>query len=201
MTAFRKVTVAGLIAATALTAAACGSGQISQTAVQVPGVNGNQANVGAIALRDVRIDYPGALGANGGETGAVNAAVTNAKGGHAVLLFTAINNSASSADRLVGITSDAGDVTVHNLSGSAGGATSLANDSKLVATRMPSDPTAAQQQADTTTGNAPIYVTIDNLNRDLTPGLTVDVRFTFEHAGTADVRVPIDAGFAPRKGA
>jgi hypothetical protein len=198
MTAFRKVAVAGLIAATALTAAACGSGQISQTAVQAPAVNGNQANVGPIALRDVRIDYPGALGANGGETSsATNATTTNVKGGHAVLLFTAINNSASRPDRLVTITSEVGDATMHPLAGSTDNA--LPIDGKLVAMRMPADPTAAQRHADTTTGTAPIYVTIDNLNRDLTPGLTIGVQFTFEHAGAIDVRVPIDAGAAQRK--
>ncbi|WP_424184020.1 hypothetical protein ACOBQX_18970 [Actinokineospora sp. G85] len=48
----------GLAAALAL--AGCSAGQITQTDSQLPAVNGTQATQGTVALRDVKLAYPGA---------------------------------------------------------------------------------------------------------------------------------------------
>ncbi len=63
MTAIRKptrrvATAIALAAGAAIALSACGSGQVSQTAVQQAAVNGNSADLGEIALRNVHIAYP-----------------------------------------------------------------------------------------------------------------------------------------------
>ena len=44
-----------LVALIAAALSGCGAGQISQTATQEPAVNGNQATINNVALRNVRI--------------------------------------------------------------------------------------------------------------------------------------------------
>src|SRR5690348_13523190 len=49
---------AAVLAAAALLAAACSAGQTAQTANEKSTVEGASANIGGIALRDVRVAYP-----------------------------------------------------------------------------------------------------------------------------------------------
>jgi hypothetical protein len=157
----------------------------------VPEINGNMANQGAINLRDVRIDFPGALGADA-------STYNNRKDGKAVLLFTLVNSSADTPDPLTGLTTDAG--TVHVTAPMGETPLVIPANGTVVAGPAPISG-QAQQQADITPGQAPVFVEIDDLSRDLTPGLTVDVKFTFAENGTVDVPVPIDAGpDTPRMG-
>jgi hypothetical protein len=185
----RGLAVAGLLAATALTAA-CGAGQISQTADQVPAVNGNEGHAHNILLRDVRLDFPAAPGAD--------QSYTNKKGGKAVLLFTAVNNDPDTPDTLTSITTDAGSVRITSPEG-AGGNPVVPAGGTLVAGRAPSETPVAADTTAQANANPPIFVEIDNLSRDLVPGLTADVKFTFAHNGSLDLQVPIDAAQAPRQ--
>ncbi|MDF0532190.1 hypothetical protein P0W64_20915 [Tsukamurella sp. 8F] len=75
-----------LVAGTLLATAACGSGQISQTASQVAAINGANQQVKDLALRDVHILYP-------------------AVGGQARIAFTIANQSPTDSDSLESITS------------------------------------------------------------------------------------------------
>ncbi|MQY24525.1 copper chaperone PCu(A)C [Nocardia aurantia] len=101
MTALKATTaVAALAAGAALVLSGCGAGQLSQTASQVAAVNGNSANVGKVSLRNVRILLPAAED------------YTNAKGGKAVLAFSAINGGAAAPDELTSITTDLGAVRI-----------------------------------------------------------------------------------------
>lgn len=181
----RRVAVAALLACTAIAVTACSSGQISQTARQVAAVNGNEVDAGRIALRNVRIDFPGALGADPKR-------YSNAKGGKAVLLFSAVNSSADVPDVLTGISTDAGTVRITQASTDA--TAQLRPQQTLVARRAVNEAPVAEKSADVDPAAAPIFVEITNLSRDLTPGLTVDVTFTFKRNGTVNVRVPVDAG-------
>ncbi len=89
--------VGGLLVASAL--AGCGAGQVSQVATQEPAVNGTTGNVGPIALRNVHIQ-------------AVESGDALEPGSDVELIFAAANSSPDVNDRLVGITSDVGTVTV-----------------------------------------------------------------------------------------
>ncbi|MGB3673464.1 MAG: hypothetical protein WA988_03380, partial [Candidatus Nanopelagicales bacterium] len=65
-------------------------------AVQVAAINGTEADIGAMSLRNIQIVYP-----DGKE-------FTNLKGGKAAVAFVAINTSERYTDKLEEITTDAG---------------------------------------------------------------------------------------------
>lgn len=97
----RVATAVALAAGGALALSACGAGQISQTASQVAAVNGNSADVGSLALRNVHIVHP------------TSPQHSLEPGGDAVLAFTAINESEGDPETLTGITSEfAGSVSI-----------------------------------------------------------------------------------------
>lgn len=97
----RVATAVALAAGGALALSGCGAGQISQTASQVAAVNGNSANVGTLALRNVHIVHP------------TSPQHSLEPGGDAVLAFTAINESEGDPETLTGITSEfAGSVSI-----------------------------------------------------------------------------------------
>ncbi|WP_227984710.1 hypothetical protein [Nocardia spumae] len=204
----RVFAVAALATGAALALSGCGAGQISQTAHQVAAVNGNAATVGSVALRDVRILLP------------QSEEYTNAKGGKAVVAFSAINQGSSRTDQLVSVTTDLGQVKITPASPqlvpgqtvvAAGPAAAKAGQAGAEATpsptasSSPATPTpehsaspreegagTADQPADP---NAhPILVEITGLTRDVVAGLTYGVTFNFKDAGTVQVQVPVDAG-------
>jgi copper(I)-binding protein len=170
----RAATVAALVAGGALALSACSAGQISQTAEQVASVNGNFANVGEIALRNVHVAYPDAE------------EYTNSKGGKAALAFVAINSSPDSPDKLTAITTDAGKVVV-----TPAGPAEIAPQRALIAEATG---TAVTEEELATEESKPLRVEVTDLERDLTPGLTIPVTFDFEHNGSVTVQVPVDAG-------
>ncbi|MFI5780043.1 hypothetical protein [Nocardia sp. NPDC051570] len=203
------VTVAALAAGAVLALSGCGAGQISQTAHQVAAVNGNSANVGKVALRNVRLLLPPSEEYN------------NAKGGKAVLAFSAINGGAAESDELTSITSDLGTVKITPANpqlppgrtvvaaapqpGAHAAATtsSAAATSSAAPTSAPAPSTAASSTATAKPAEGaesadpaahPLLVEITGLSKDITPGLTYQVTFNFKDAGTVAVNVPVDAG-------
>lgn len=165
--------VIALAAGAALALSGCGAGQISQTAVQHPAINGNNVNVGSIALRDVRVLYP-----DGSD-------FTNLAGGKAVLAFAAVNDSPDVEDTLQDITVPIGSVEI------APDAPKVPAGRTLVAAGPAGD------HAEATSGDPdvkPILVELTNLSEDVRPGLTVPVTFVFSKSGKITVQVPVDAG-------
>lgn len=186
------VAVAALAAGAVLALSGCSSGQIAQTARQVSAVNGNTADVGNVALRDVRILLP------------QSEEYTNAKGGKALLAFSAVNFGASRADELSSITTDLGTVQITpSVAALDPGRTVVAGDPEAVQAGSPTttaQATATPPAADgkATSGPAkPILVEITGLTKDITPGPTYQVTFNFKEAGTVLVNVPVDGDSAP----
>ncbi|CAM2881125.1 hypothetical protein [Skermania piniformis] len=186
----RAVTAGAVAVGAALTLTGCGAGQVSQTAEQAAAVNGASANVGSVALRNVRVLFPDA------------ATYTNTKGGKAALAFAAVNDSAEAADKITKISSDAGTVTITPQSRAvippqrvlvAAGPEAATDESA-----KPAETSETAAAADETTAadsaTEPILVEISGLKSDLQPGLVVPVTFEFERAGSVDMQVPIDAG-------
>ncbi|OIN78365.1 hypothetical protein K3U93_22785 [Mycobacterium malmoense] len=159
--------VAGLISG-------CGAGQISQMATQEPAVNGNKVTINNVALRDIRIQ-------------AVQTGDFLQPGRTVNLVAVAVNQSPDVADRLLGITSDIGTVTV-------------AGDTRLPAGGMlfigtPEGPKVAPGPLDP---NTAVKATV-TLAKPITNGLTYAFTFNFEKAGQASVLVPISAGLGPQQ--
>ncbi len=159
----------------AATLTGCGAGQISQMATQEPAVNGNRATFNNVALRDVHIR-------------ASQSGDFIEPGKTVDLVLVAINQSPDITDRLVGITSDIGPVTLAGGDGRlpAGGMLFIGTpDGKKVAP----GPMDANNAAKATV----------TLAQRITNGLTYNFTFNFEKAGQATVMVPIAASEAPQR--
>ncbi|WP_264070960.1 hypothetical protein [Mycolicibacterium komossense] len=167
------VAVGALLVATAL--AGCGAGQISQTATQEPAVNGTVGTVKNITLRNVHIQ-------------AVEKGDALEPGQDVDLMFIASNLSPDSGDKLVGITSDVGAVT---LTGSG-----EIPPSGVLVVGSPDGVTALSSVEGAAAADASV-----ELSRPIRNGLTYSFTFTFAKAGETTLSVPISAGNAPRQGA
>jgi len=163
----------GLVALVATLLSGCGAGQISQMSTQEPAINGNRVNVNNVALRDIRIQAA--------QTGDF------LQPGRSVdLVAVAVNQSPDAPDRLVGITSDIGTVT-------------LSGDGRLPAGGMLfiGTPEGQQVAPGPIDSNNAVRATV-NLTKPISNGLNYNFTFTFEKAGQATVQVPISAGLAPQ---
>ncbi|HEX5255990.1 MAG TPA: hypothetical protein VFW69_19350 [Mycobacterium sp.] len=162
-----------LAVAMAVLLSGCGAGQVSQMAVQEPAINGNKVTFKNVALRDIRIQ-------------ASQSGDYLQPGRTVDLVLVAVNQSATAADRLVGITSDIGTVTV------SGDARLPAGGSLFIGT--PEGEKVAPGPVGSNTAAAKATV---NLAKPISNGLTYNFTFNFEKAGQATVAVPISAGLMP----
>ncbi|MFC8386637.1 hypothetical protein [Nocardia sp. NPDC057272] len=203
----RMVTVAALAAAAGIALTGCSAGQHTQTSTQAAAINGNHANVGAIALRNVHIVYP-------------EAAAEHDKGGKAVIAMSIINNSETVTDELTSVSTDLGQVKI---TGPAGDPKFVLKPQQTVVVgpgetkpAAADDHHGATAAAPTTTAAAPTSaaagidipsndpvktpatIEITGLSKDIVPGLTYNVTFNFKDAGTVQVSVPVDAAAVPR---
>ena len=169
----RLVVATAALAAGGLLLTGCGSGQISQTANQEAAVNGSTANVKNIALRNVHLQ-------------AVQTGDFLKPGRTVELVFAAVNNSPDVNDKLLGVTSDIGAVSV------TGDLAIPANGALIVGS---ADRTAEASPLASTDGPKAEVM----LSQPITNGLTYGFTFTFDKAGEAKIQVPISAGAAPRQ--
>jgi copper(I)-binding protein len=160
--------------AVALTLSGCSAGQVAQTAVQQPAINGTAATIGNIALRNVHL------------RAAQNSDYVR-PGDPVELLFVAANNSASTGDRLVSITTDIGSVA-------------LVGDARIApgGTLVVGTPDQQISPLDATEGAGTAEAAVV-LTKPISNGLTYGFTFTFENAGQQEVQVPISAGEGPRR--
>lgn len=163
----------GLVALIAVALTGCGAGQISQMATQEPAVNGNKVTINNVALRDIRLQ-------------AVQTGDYIQPGRTVDLVLVAVNQSPDVADRLVGVTSDIGTVTV------TGDALLPAGGMLFVGT-----PEGAKVAPGPLGSNGAAKATVA-LAKPITNGLTYNFTFNFEKAGQASVLVPISAGLGPQ---
>lgn len=167
-----RIILAGLAALVAAALTGCGAGQISQMATQEPAVNGNKVTINNVALRDVRIQAA--------QTG------DYLRPGKTVdLVLVAVNQSPDVPDRLLGITSDIGTVTVT-------GDAALPPSGMLFIGTPEGQKVAPGPLNPNNAARASV-----SLAKPITNGLTYPFTFTFEKAGQASVMVPISAGMAP----
>jgi hypothetical protein len=163
----------GLVALIAVALTGCGAGQISQMATQEPAVNGNKVTLNNVALRDVRMQ-------------AVQTGDYLQPGRSVDLVLVAIHQSPDIEDRLVGVTSDIGTVTIN------GDARLPAGGMLFIGTpegaRVAPGPIGSSNAAKATVA----------LAKPITNGLTYNFTFNFEKAGQASVLVPISAGLGPQ---
>jgi copper(I)-binding protein len=168
----RSAKLAGLAACATLGAVAlsgCGAGQLSQTAMQQSAVDGNQAVVKNVALRNVHIQ-------------ALQTGDYLRPGATVDLVLVAVNQSPDITDKLVGITTDIGKVTV------TGDPTLHASGVLFVGTEN-----GQPKKADDAIENADTVRATIALSKPITNGPNYDVTFHFEKAGSVSLPVPISA--------
>lgn len=167
-----RVAIFVLVALVAALLSGCGAGQVSQMAVEEPAVNGNKVTFNNVALRDIRMQ-------------AVQTGDFLQPGRTVELVLVAVNQSPDVPDRLVGITSDIGPVTV------SGDARLPAGGMLFIGT--PEGQKVAPGPIDS---NNAAKATV-TLAKPISNGLLYNFTFNFEKAGQATVIVPISAGLAP----
>ena len=163
----------GVIGAVAL--AGCGAGQVSQTSVQQSAVDGNQAVINNVALRNVRIQ-------------ALQTGDFLRPGATVDLVLVVVNQSPDVTDKLVGITTDIGKVTV------TGDPTLPAGGTLFVGA-----PNGQTQKAVAAVEDADSVKATVTLAKPITNGLNYNFTFDFEKAGSVSVAVPISAPEGPRQ--
>ena len=163
----------GLIGTVAL--AVCGVGQVAQTAMQQSAVDGNQAVINNVALRNVRIQ-------------ALQTGDFLRPGATVDLLLVAVNQSPEITDKLVGITTDIGKVTV------TGDPTLPASGVLFIGPRSGQHKKAADAVENADSVKATVALT-----KPITNGPNYDFTFNFEKAGSVTVAVPISAPDGPRQ--
>jgi len=157
--------VSALLAAPLL--AGCGTGQVSQTAVQQSSVDGAQGTIGPIAVRNAMIVYP-----EGGQR-------FYPRGSNAPLSLT-VANTGTSEDELAGVASDvAGAVRIE-------GQQALRGQGTLNAI-APSGATGAGGSL----GRGQVRIVLTGLTEDVRPGKTVRVRLLFRQAGELTMDIPV----------
>ncbi|MFE9784514.1 hypothetical protein ACFYO7_03955 [Nocardia salmonicida] len=203
----RMVTVAALAAAAGIALTGCSAGQITQTSTQEAAINGNHANVGEIALRNVHIVYP-------------EADAEHDKGGKAKLSLSIINNSEIITDELTSVSTELGQIKITGPNGDpkfvlkpqqtvfvgTGETEPAAADdhhgtTSAAPTTTSATPTGAAAGVDVPSNDpvkAPATIEITGLAEDIVPGLTYNVTFNFKDAGTVQVSVPVDAAAVSR---
>jgi hypothetical protein len=168
----RSATLAALAAGAVMGAAAlsgCSAGQISQTAMQQSAVDGNQAVVKNVALRNVHIQ-------------ALQTGDYLRPGATVDLVLVAVNQSPDITDKLTGITTDIGKVTL------TGDPTLHASGVLFVGTQN-----GQAKNSDHAIENGDTVKATIALSKPITNGPNYDVTFNFEKAGSVSVPVPISA--------
>jgi copper(I)-binding protein len=147
----------------------CGAGQISQTAMQQSAVDGHQATVKNVALRNVHIR-------------ALQSGDYLRPGATVDLVLVAVNQSPDITDKLVGITTDIGKVTV-------------TGDPTLPASGVLffGDQGGQTKKSDNAIESGDTLKATIALSKPITNGPNYDVTFNFEKAGSVSVAVPISA--------
>jgi copper(I)-binding protein len=149
--------------------AGCSAGQVSQTSMQQSAVDGNQAVINNVALRDVHIQ-------------ALQTGDFLRPGATVDLVLVAVNQSPDITDKLVGITTDIGKVTV------TGDPTLHASGVLFVGSQN-----GQSKKSDHPAENGDTVKATVALSKPITNGPNYDFTFNFEKAGSVSVAVPISA--------
>jgi copper(I)-binding protein len=135
-----RVALAALVTVSGVVLAGCAAGQQAQTAEQRPTIDGNNAEVGPIALRNVAIEYP--------DNGIY-------RRGSVARLRLLIANTGNAADALVEVRTDvAGEVSLVAAQGAEGDASPSASATGASTATDTATPTASDTATPTATGTA-----------------------------------------------
>lgn len=209
----RKILPAVAVALVALGVTACSSGQVTQTDSMEPAVNGNMADVGEVALRNVVIAYPESGSYASGDDAPLRLAIINNGGSDDEL--TSVSSPAAGSVEIVGGAALPARSALEVVVPADSSATSSAEPTESATpTSTPSDSAEPSTPGDSETSSSPtsttsetpeptasatapdvvgaISIVLRDLTADLVMGKNVPITFVFENAGQVTVNVPID---------
>ena len=175
----RKITVLSTLAlATVAAVTACSAGQVTQTSTQVATVQGSSADIGDLALRDIRIVYP-----SGG---------TYAEGSTAELVLV-VTNQGLTEDNLIDVTGEFFDSA--NLPSDDPSPTPSDDPSSTPSGDEPAQanveaPIPAEGILQFGTSESP-SIELVNLTEKISVAEVFVITFVFEQAGEVTVEVPV----------
>ena len=209
----RKIMPAVAVGLVALGIAGCSSGQVTQTDTIEPAVNGNQGNVGSIALRDGVVAYPESGGYDAGGDAPLTLAIVNVGGTDDEL--TSVTSPAAATVELIGrgtlparsgltvvVPASSGSSSSAEPTGSAssstGGIASGEPDPSGGSGIASGEPAPTASPSVTPTDVAPedvgtMSIVLTDLTKDLPIGRNVPITFVFAGAGQITIIVPIDS--------
>lgn len=163
--------------AAALMLSSCGAGLTAQTASQAAAVDGANADLGAIALRDVLMPYP-------------EEHHGTYPSGSDVPVHLTIVNETTSADTLISVTTPAARQVLLQ------GTTTIPPG---MAVRGSTDPSGTDHNDPAANAAAPVNpldmdelrIVLVEATRPLRPGLNIELTFVFRDAGTVTLSVPM----------
>ena len=175
----RMLPVLGTLAiATVATLTGCSAGQVTQTSTQVATVQGSSADIGDLALRDIRIVYP-----SGG---------TYAEGGTAELVLV-VTNQGLSEDTLIDVTGeffDSATVPSDDPQPTASAGASATPTEEEPAGASLESPVPAQGILQFGTSDSP-SIKLTDLTEEISVAEVFLITFVFERAGEVTVEVPV----------
>jgi copper(I)-binding protein len=180
----RRASIAVLAGAgAAALLAGCSSGQIAETAEVRPSVQGVNVDVGSLALRDLTVQYPDGRGYDKGSDAPLVVRIAN-NGGRADTLESVETDAAASVS-FVGETTASASATPSGTPSGTPSATGAAAGPVRLNVALP-----AGQLVVLVRGTND-YLLVKDLRRALAPGQSLRLVFTFEHAGSVTVDVPV----------
>ena len=166
----RAITI-GAVAAALLLTSACAAGQDAQSATEQETLDGTSARVGTMTLGGLALETP----SNG----------VSWPSGSTVPLKVVIVNSGQRADALTNITGD--QIGGWTLSGSSG--------APKVVVAGHSRKQFGTEQLDVSN---PQVLQLTGVKQALSPGMAIDLTFTFARAGTVTAHVPVQLSKSPQ---
>jgi copper(I)-binding protein len=204
-------------AGAALTLGACSSGQITQTATQVPAVPGANFDAGPIALRNLVIAYNGPQGYAAGSDAPLVVRIFN--NGQDAVTLTGVTSDKAASVALTGTPSVLTATATPTAAATTAQPTATAEATGTgTATAEPTGTATAQPTATAAAPSVPLSIAIPpqayvllvpgeggnlvlhNLTTAIAPGESAAVTFTFSNHSTALVQVPLapPVGIVPR---
>lgn len=157
--------------AAVLALAGCGAGQVTQTDTQVAAIDGSNANLGGIAIRDVWMPYPQDL--NG----------VYPTGSDVPLQLTIVNQG-DVPDTLMSVTTPAAAQVLLQGRTTVPPGTSVTTPRETGSSAAPTTPPSPLDAG-------LLRVTLAGTTRPLRAGQNIEVTFVFQHAGRTTLSVPM----------
>lgn len=188
----RRLLLAGALSLAAVSVVtACSSGQVTQTSTQVATVNGSSANVGDLALRNIRILYP-----EGG----------NYAEGETARLVLVVTNQGLAEDTLIEVTGEFFDSAAIEDSEDSEDSEAAEDAGASTSPTARPEPSTAPGDGESAAGVEVVVpaqgilvfdtselgpIELSDLTQELMAAQIVSLTFTFENAGEVTVEVPV----------